>query len=104
MPDKEKLLKNKTFCMIPWTHLHTWPDGRVLTCCMTHMDDSMGNLKDMTLEQAWNSTQQKQLRKDFDKASILQDYDRHNLLSDVREIKSVDDILERMLNTLLSIL
>ena len=36
----------------------------------------------------------KQLRKDFDKASILQDYDRHNLLSDVREIKSVDDILE----------
>jgi radical SAM protein with 4Fe4S-binding SPASM domain len=65
MPDKEKLLKNKTFCMIPWTHLHTWPDGRVLTCCMTHMDDSMGNLKDMTLEQAWNSTQQKQLRKDL---------------------------------------
>ena len=36
----------------------------------------------------------KQLRKDFDKASILQNYDRHNLLSDVREIKSVDDILE----------
>ena len=68
MPDKEKLLKNKTFCMIPWTHLHTWPDGRVLTCCMTHMDDSMGNLKDMTLEQAWNSTQQKQLRKDLQQA------------------------------------
>ena len=36
----------------------------------------------------------KQLRKDFDKASLLQDYDRHNLLSDVREIKSVGDILE----------
>ena len=36
----------------------------------------------------------KQLRKDFDKASTLQDYDRHNLLSDVREIKSVDDIME----------
>ena len=36
----------------------------------------------------------KQLRKDFDKASFLQDYDRHNLLSDVREIKSVGDILE----------
>ena len=36
----------------------------------------------------------KQLRKDFDKASTLQGYDRHNLLSDVREIKSVDDIIE----------
>ena len=36
----------------------------------------------------------KQLRKDFEKASILQDFDRHKLLSDVREIKSVHDILE----------
>ena len=36
----------------------------------------------------------KQLRKDFDKASALKDLDRHNLLSNVREIKSVDDILE----------
>ena len=36
----------------------------------------------------------KQLKKDFDKASTLKDYDRHNLLSDVREVKSVDDILE----------
>jgi hypothetical protein len=36
----------------------------------------------------------KQLRKDFDKASTLRDLDRHNLLVDVKEIKSVDDILE----------
>ena len=36
----------------------------------------------------------KQLRKDFDKASTLKDLDRHNLLVDVKEIKSVDDILE----------
>lgn len=36
----------------------------------------------------------KQLRKDFDKASTLKDLDRHNLLANVREIKSVDDILD----------
>src|SRR6056300_791170 len=36
----------------------------------------------------------KQLRKDFDKASALKNLDRHNLLANVREIKSVDDILE----------
>ena len=51
--------------MIPWTHLHTWPDGRVLTCCMSDSDDAMGNLKDISLEEAWNSTQQKKLRKDL---------------------------------------
>ena len=36
----------------------------------------------------------KQLRKDFDKSSALKYLDRHNLLANVREIKSVDDILE----------
>ena len=36
----------------------------------------------------------KQLKKDFDKASTLKDYDRYNLLYNVRDIKSVDDILE----------
>jgi len=51
--------------MIPWTHLHTWPDGRILTCCMSPSDKPMGNLKEITLEQAWNSEQQKQLRKDL---------------------------------------
>ena len=33
----------------------------------------------------------KQLRKDFDKSSALKYLDRHNLLANVREIKSVDD-------------
>ena len=36
----------------------------------------------------------KQLRKDFEKSSTLKDLDRHNLLITVKEIKSVDDILE----------
>ena len=36
----------------------------------------------------------KQLRKDFEKASTLKNLDRHNLLANVKEIKSVDDILE----------
>lgn len=36
----------------------------------------------------------KQLRKDFDKASSLKYLDRHNLLANVRAIKSVDDILK----------
>lgn len=36
----------------------------------------------------------KQLRKNFEKSSTLKDLDRHNLLVNVKEIKSVDDILE----------
>ena len=36
----------------------------------------------------------KEIRKDFDKISILRDLDRHNLFQDVKEIKTVDDILD----------
>ena len=36
----------------------------------------------------------KQLRKNFEKSSVLKALDRHNLLINVKEIKSVDDILE----------
>jgi len=63
--NKKEALESKTFCMIPWTHLHTWPDGRILTCCMSPSNMPMGNLKEVSLEQAWNSEQQKKLRKDL---------------------------------------
>jgi hypothetical protein len=33
------------------------------------------------------------LRKDFDKANILKDFDKHNLLEGVRDLETVDDIL-----------
>ena len=36
----------------------------------------------------------KQLRKDFDKATILKDLDKYNLLEEVKEIETVEDILE----------
>ena len=36
----------------------------------------------------------KQLKKDFEKAALLIDLDRHNLLGSVKELNSVDDILK----------
>ncbi len=36
----------------------------------------------------------KQLRKDFEKASILRGIDKHNLLENVKEIENIDDILK----------
>ena len=50
--DKDTALKkSKRFCMLPWTHLHSWPDGRVLPCCMAPMDEILGNLKDQSFEE-----------------------------------------------------
>ena len=44
--DKEYHLKqNSAFCMLPWKHMHAWPDGRALPCCIADSDQSFGNLK-----------------------------------------------------------
>ena len=36
----------------------------------------------------------KQIRKDFSTAEILKDFDKHNLLTNVKEVETIDDILE----------
>ncbi len=59
------MTSKKNFCISPWVHIHTWPNGNVYPCCMTPMEDVVGNLKDNSLEEIWNSPNMKQLRKDF---------------------------------------
>ena len=52
-----------TFCVLPFTHLSTRPDGGITPCCRSR--DTLGNIRNMTFEQAWNSDRQQQLRKDL---------------------------------------
>jgi radical SAM protein with 4Fe4S-binding SPASM domain len=51
-----------TFCIMPWTHLHTWPNGNVYPCCLADSDYPVGNLKKNTLEEIWNSKDLKKIR------------------------------------------
>ena len=52
-----------TFCVLPFTHLSTRPDGAITPCCRSR--ETLGNIKDMTFEQAWNSDKQQQLRREL---------------------------------------
>ena len=62
MPNKE-LLNKKHFCIFPWTHMHTWPNGNVYMCCTADPNLPMGNLNDgSTLSELWNSDQMKRNR------------------------------------------
>lgn len=56
---------NDTFCILPWLHMHTWPDGKVYQCCITGWDKSYGNLNDSTMEELWNGEYMKTLRTDM---------------------------------------
>lgn len=56
---------SKTFCVLPWLHLNTWPNGNVYPCCLTDWREELGNMKDNTLEELWNSKRMKDIRKDM---------------------------------------
>lgn len=48
--------------MLPWTHLHTWPNNKVLACCMSPQETPVGNLSTQSLEQVWNDKPMRDIR------------------------------------------
>ena len=56
---------SESFCVLPWIHLNTWPNGNVYPCCLTDWREDIGNLKDNTLEELWNGDTMKSIRKDM---------------------------------------
>lgn len=53
---------NKTFCMMPWVHMHLWPAGYTYPCCMSDPALPVGNTQDQSLQDIWNGEQMRQLR------------------------------------------
>ena len=67
MTEKQKLLltKNKSFCMLPWIHLHAYPDGRAYPCCFSFDPYPVGDLNKQSLKEVWEGDKMKQLRKNM---------------------------------------
>lgn len=64
--DKDYYLKeSKTFCMFPWMHLYASPRGDVYPCCTTTQTQKLGNAKENTLQEIFNSEETKKLRLDM---------------------------------------
>jgi radical SAM protein with 4Fe4S-binding SPASM domain len=57
-----KLTKSKTFCILPWTHFHAFPDGRAYPCCLADYWHPVGDLRKNTMEEVWNQESYKQIR------------------------------------------
>ena len=56
------LTEDEYFCMLPWLHLHAFPDGRAYPCCLSEYNMPIGNLKTQTMREVWNSEGLKQIR------------------------------------------
>lgn len=62
-PDqKYKLIDSNTFCMLPWIHLHAWPDGRAYPCCLGKAAHPIGNFKEKSMREIWNDTPMRTMR------------------------------------------
>lgn len=60
--EKELLIESDTFCMLPWMHLHAFPDGRAYPCCFAFDKLHVGNINKDSMEQVFNGDKMKQLR------------------------------------------
>jgi len=60
----ENLVKHgKHFCVLPWVHFHSWPDGRVMPCCIADSNMPVANIKnDESIIQMMNSEDYKKMR------------------------------------------
>jgi hypothetical protein len=55
----------KTFCILPFIHFYTQPDGEVKPCCIANGFDNIQTLRSQSIEEIFNSTEYKKLRKDM---------------------------------------
>ena len=56
---------SNTTCILPFVHLYSEPKGEMKPCCIASGFDEPLNLKTLTIEEAFNSPQMKELRKDM---------------------------------------
>ena len=65
-PDQlDRLTKSDVFCMIPWIHMHAFPDGRAYPCCLGDDRHPIGNFKQDSMATVWNQTAYKTMRKNM---------------------------------------
>jgi organic radical activating enzyme len=51
--------------MAPWTHMHFMPNKDVNPCCLSPIDQTIGNMENQTIHEVWNSPEMQELRKNM---------------------------------------
>ena len=53
---------SNNLCILPWIHLHAFANGDVYPCCMADYNFKLGNSRNQTFTEIWNSQRMKELR------------------------------------------
>lgn len=60
-----RLIHSDSFCILPWIHMHAFPDGRAYPCCLSTMEHPVGNLRERTMKEVWNDEPLKEMRRNM---------------------------------------
>jgi len=60
-----RLTESKHFCMLPWMHMHAFPDGRAYPCCLSDYWHPVGDLRKNTMHEVWNQDAYKTMRQNM---------------------------------------
>lgn len=58
----EDYKNSKTMCILPWIHMHPWPNGKTMLCCDSPWETNIGDLRENSLREVWNSPAMRQVR------------------------------------------
>ena len=61
----DRLIKSDVFCIIPWIHMHAFPDGRAYPCCLSEPQHPIGNLNQQSMKEVWNEQPMRDMRKNM---------------------------------------
>ena len=62
---KELLLDSDSFCMMPWLHLHAFPDGRAYPCCFALDKYPVGDLNKNSMQEVFNGKHMNEIRQNM---------------------------------------
>ena len=62
---QHRLIESESFCMLPWIHLHAWPDGRAYPCCLGNAKHPVGNFKEKPMRDIWNDEAMRAMRRNM---------------------------------------
>ncbi len=62
---KYRLMESESFCMLPWIHLHAWPDGRAYPCCLGVAKHPVGSFKEKSMQEIWNDEPMRAMRRNM---------------------------------------
>lgn len=84
---KDRLIKSDVFCIIPWIHIHAFPNGQAYPCCLSDSNHPIGNLHKNTIKEVWNQEPYKLMRKNMleetpcKECSKCYEQERHGFMS-----------------------